>query len=198
YEDKLLNYMMKISKKTLIEVDSHTQSLILSCIGDFERMADHAKNISESAEEMYRKDLSFTTQAKHELKVFKQATLDLVDMAVHVYETQDLEMAASIEPLEELIDYMNDEINVRHVDRMREGLCSIEMGFILQDISTSLERIADHCSNVGVAVLTTGFDEDRSKAYLKLIRKDSHQFTRKYEENREKYILPGRRAYIDY
>lgn len=198
YEDKLGTYMVKISAKTLIDKDARLQSILLQSIGDFERIADHARNIAESAREMDEKQVEFSEQARSELRVFTAATFDLVERTIEVYETNDVVMAASVEPFEEVIDYMNDEMKVRHVDRIRDGTCSIELGFILSDITTSLERIADHCSNIAVSVITVNTQTYESHSYMDHVRKDSEIFLKEYRANREKYKLPLKRDYLNH
>ena len=197
YEDKLGTYMVKISAKTLIDKDARLQSILLQSIGDFERIADHARNIAESAREMEEKQVEFSEQARSELRVYTAATFDLVQRTIEVYETNDVVLAASVEPFEEVIDYMNDEMKVRHVDRIREGTCSIELGFILSDITTSLERIADHCSNIAVSVITVNTQTYESHSYMDHVRKDSEIFLKEYRANREKYKLPLKKDYFN-
>lgn len=197
YEDKLGTYMVKISAKTLIDKDARLQSILLQSIGDFERIADHARNIAESAREMDEKQVEFSEQARSELRVFTAATFDLVQRTIEVYETNDVVLAASVEPFEEVIDYMNDEMKIRHVDRIREGTCSIELGFILSDITTSLERIADHCSNIAVSVITVNTQTYESHSYMDHVRKDSEIFLKEYRANREKYKLPLKKDYMN-
>ncbi|MDO5718780.1 MAG: Na/Pi cotransporter family protein [Tissierellia bacterium] len=195
YEDKLGTYMVKITTKTLINKDSRLHTIILQCIGDFERIADHARNIAESAREMEEKKVDFSEQAKEELNIYSKAALDLVDETLQVYKTNDVVLASSVEPFEEVIDYMHDEMKARHVDRITEGSCSIEMGFILSDITTSLERIADHCSNIAVSVITVNAEVYETHRYLNHVSKDSEAFIREYKRNREKYQLPLKREY---
>ena len=152
YEDELGTYLVKLSHKDLSEADSHSLSIMLHCIGDFERISDHAINLMESAQELAKKGLHFSDKAKAELKVLKAAVHDIVDTAYEVFDKQDVGLAEKIEPLEEVVDELSKEVKRRHVQRLRTGECTIEMGFILSDITTSLERIADHCSNIGVCV----------------------------------------------
>ena len=158
YEDELGTYLVKLSHKDLTENDSHSLSIMLHCIGDFERISDHAVNIMESAQELYEKKAHFSTQAIQELDVLVKAVKDIVDMSYTVFTEQDVKLAEAIEPLEEVVDELSQELKRRHVKRLREGLCTIEMGFVLSDVTTSLERIADHCSNIGVCVTQVGED----------------------------------------
>lgn len=153
YEDELGSYLVKLSRHHLSEQDSQQLSVILHCMGDFERISDHAINIVESAKEMYEKDLSFSKKAREELEIFTKALEEIVNTAVKVFREQDLNLARAVEPIEETIDYLNTEIKKRHIKRLRKGKCTIEMGFVLSDLTTNYERIADHCSNIGVCLL---------------------------------------------
>ena len=152
YEDELGTYLVKLNQKDLSVHDSHSVSIMLHCIGDFERISDHGVNIMESAQELYEKGLKFSDKALEELRVMEHAVEDIVDIAYKVYENQDVQLAREIEPLEEVIDELSKELKYRHIQRLRAGECTIEMGFILSDVTTSLERVADHCSNIGVCV----------------------------------------------
>ena len=152
YEDELGSYLVKLARKNLNSHDSHTLSIVLHSIGDFERISDHAVNIMEVAREMDKKKLTFSKKAEAELKVFCQAVRDIVENSYKVFTEQDRQLAQTIEPLEEVIDGLNQELKKRHIRRLRNGKCTIELGFILSDITTSLERVADHCSNISVCV----------------------------------------------
>ena len=152
YEDELGTYLVQLNNKDLSETDSHSVSMMLHCIGDFERISDHAVNIKESADELHAKGLSFSVYAKAELRVLTAAVTKIVETAFSVFDEQDITKASEIEALEELIDELTKEMKRRHINRLRSGECTIEMGFILSDLITSMERIADHCSNIGVCV----------------------------------------------
>ena len=161
---------------------------MLHCIGDFERISDHAINLMESAQELAKKGLHFSDKAKAELKVLKAAVHDIVDTAYEVFDKQDVGLAEKIEPLEEVVDELSKEVKRRHVQRLRTGECTIEMGFILSDITTSLERIADHCSNIGVCVTQVREDLYDTHSHLDTVKDSS--FYHELEEVREKYQLP--------
>ena len=161
---------------------------MLHCIGDFERISDHAVNLMESAQELAKKGLHFSDKAKAELKVLKAAVHDIVDTAYEVFDKQDVGLAEKIEPLEEVVDELSKEVKRRHVQRLRTGECTIEMGFILSDITTSLERIADHCSNIGVCVTQVREDLYDTHSHLDTVKDSS--FYHELEEVREKYQLP--------
>ncbi len=191
YEDELGTYLVKLGHKDLTERDSHSLSIMLHCIGDFERISDHAVNIMEAAQELYNKGVHFSESAIKELKVLEKAVEDIVDTAYEVFDKQDVHLAQSIEPLEEVIDELSKELKRRHVQRLRKGDCTIEMGFILSDITTSLERIADHCSNIGVCVTQVREDLYDTHSYLETVKHDNAaSFLHELEDVREKYLLP--------
>ena len=152
YEDELGTYLVKLNNKNLSERDSHSVSTMLHCIGDFERISDHAVNIMESAQELHEKKLTFSAQARNELQVLIAAVSRIVDTAYQIFDKQDLNLTEDVEPLEEIVDELSKELKRRHINRLRSGECTIEMGFILTDLLTSLERIADHCSNISVCI----------------------------------------------
>ena len=143
-------------------------AIMLHCIGDFERISDHAVNIMESAQELYEKGLKFSENAKKDLEVLGQAVEDIVNTAYEVFDKQDMKLAEKIEPLEEVIDELSKEVKRRHVQRLRNGECTIEMGFILSDITTCLERVADHCSNIGVCVTQVNEDLYDTHSHLNI------------------------------
>ena len=138
YEDALGTYLVKLSGRELSIKDSRVLSVLLHCIGDFERISDHAVNIRDAAVEMHKKDLKFSEKAKQELRVFSNAIRDILDRAVMAFETGDVELAKEVEPLEQVVDALNKEEKQRHINRLRTGTCTIELGFILSDISTTL------------------------------------------------------------
>ncbi len=191
FEDHIGSYLVKVSSKNLSQADSHTASVVLHSIGDFERISDHARNIKEAAQEMYEKKLEFSDKAKEELEVFKRAIHDIVKLSTLSFLEEDLKLAAQVEPLEEVIDKLNDEIKQRHVKRLRKGKCTIELGFVLSDITTDLERISDHCSNVAVCLLEVHDDELDSHAYVNQLKKDNNiDFASKVIAYEQRYQLP--------
>lgn len=193
YEDELGSYLVKLSCKNLSQKDSVTLSILLHCIGDFERISDHAVNLQEAAYEMKRKKLEFSKKAVEELAVFSKGVKDIVNISVRAFETGDLKLARQIEPLEQVIDYLNLEEKQRHIKRLRNGKCTIELGFILSDISTNFERVADHCSNIGVCILQIGEDNFDMHEYLDIMKDESNQdFKRQYMMMKSKYELPGK------
>ncbi len=191
YEDELGSYLVKLSSKHLTEKDSQEISVLLHSIGDFERISDHAINIMESAAEMHEKKLYFSRKADEELKIFTEAIRDIVNTTIQVFEKEDLKLAAMVEPMEEAVDNLNSEIKKRHVKRLRKGKCTIEMGFVLSDITTNYERVSDHCSNIALCLLqlneenfgTHGFQDSMSV-------KDNAAFTAEVNRLKEHYQLP--------
>ena len=191
YEDELGTYLVKLSRQNLSVHDSHTLSIVLHCIGNFERISDHAINIMEAAQEMHDKKLIFSPKAEEELKVFSRAVQDIVEKAYAVFRDQDEKLAQKVEPLEAVVDELNQEVKKRHIRRLREGKCTIELGFILSDITTSLERVADHCSNIAVCVTQVREDTYDTHGYLNSVKnEDSEIFRGLVLEEEEKYLLP--------
>lgn len=191
YEDALGTYLVKVSSRNLSEKDSHTCSILLQSIGDFERISDHALNIMESAQEVHNKGLMFSPKAAKELKTFTNAIEDILNKAIEVFENENVEAAENIEPLEEVIDYLQAELKKRHVKRLREGKCTIEMGFVLSDITTNCERVADHCSNIAVSVIQILQDGFETHEYLDMVKSvENEAFRREYQECKTRYALP--------
>ena len=191
FEDELGTYLVKLSSKNLSEKDGHTLNNILHCIGDFERISDHARNIKEAAEEMYEKKLSFSDKAQAELEVLKRAIHDILKITMLSFSEEDLNLAKQVEPLEEVIDGLNLDIKQRHVKRLRKGKCTIELGFVLSDIITNFERVSDHCSNIAVCLVEVNEDEFDTHAYLdELKQEDNIDFRGKVMTYRERYQLP--------
>ena len=190
YEDELGTYLVKLSHKDISEADSHSLSIMLHCIGDFERISDHAVNIKESAEELHKKGLKFSPNAKKDLEVIGRAVEEIVNTAYAVFDKQDMKLAEKIEPLEEVVDELSKEVKRRHVQRLRSGECTIEMGFILTDITTCLERVADHCSNIGVCVTQVSEDLYDTHSHLNTVKTHPDEsFYQELEDARIKYQL---------
>ncbi len=190
YEDELGSYLIKLSSRTLSEKDSHMVSVLLHCIGDFERIGDHAVNVAHSAKEMAEKQLHFSANAEAELVVYARAVKDIIVAAVSALETQDLKVARSVEPLEEVIDYLSDELMSRHVRRLRKGECTIEMGFILADIMNNYERVSDHCSNIAICAIQESEDVEAHQ-YIEVMRSpENPEFSNDVERYKKKYVLP--------
>ncbi|MGN1148092.1 MAG: Na/Pi cotransporter family protein [Lachnospiraceae bacterium] len=191
FEDELGTYLVKLSSRNLSEKESHTLSVLLHCIGDFERISDHALNIKEAADEMNDKKLAFSDKATEEVTVFSNAISEILEIAISAFEKDDLNKAELVEPLEEVIDQLNIEIKKRHVKRLRKGKCTIELGFVLSDITTNYERVADHCSNIAVCLLQVSEDSFETHEYLDTLKEeDNMEFKGKVLAYREKYLLP--------
>lgn len=191
FEDEIGSYLVKLSTHVLSEKDSHTLTTILHCIGDFERISDHALNIMEAAQEMHSKKLEFSDKAKKELQVFQRAIHDILNITMLSFREEDLELARQVEPLEEVIDGLNLKIKRRHVKRLRKGKCTIEMGFVLADVTTNFERVSDHCSNIAVCLLQVSEDEFDTHAYIDELKTgDNVDFRSKVIAYGERYQLP--------
>ena len=189
YEDELGTYMVKLSQHHLSEKDSHELSIILHCLSDFERISDHAVTLVNASSEMVEKKQEFSKKAKEELSIFTQAVKDIVDVSFDVFEKEDVTKAMLVEPLEEVIDLLQAEVKKRHVKRLQKGKCTIEMGFVLSDVITSYERIADHCSNIAVCLMQVNEDGYDTHGYLKDM-KHKEKFSNQFNEYKEKYLLP--------
>ena len=191
YEDELGTYLLKLNQKDLSLEDSHSLSIMLHCIGDFERISDHALSIMKSAKEISEKNARFSDKAVQELHIMEKAVSDIVEKAYSVFANQDMRAAEEIEPLEEVIDELSRELKRRHVNRLRAGECTIEMGFVLSDITTSLERIADHCSNIGVCVTQVHEDLYDTHSHLDTVKNaPGEHFHHELEVARVNYMLP--------
>ena len=191
YEDALGAYIVKLSGLDVSNAESKEISMILHNIGDLERISDHAMNVAETAQELHNKKLSFSDDAKAELNVFMTAVKDIVSMSIESFKETDVEAAARVEPLEEVIDAIHSEVKSRHVRRLQKGKCTIELGFILQDLITNLERVADHCSNLAVCTIETKHDQFDIHHYINNIKKyDTDHFTDRVKEYEDKYALP--------
>lgn len=191
YEDELGSFLIKLGRKNLTEGDSHTLSILSHCIRDFERISDHAFNIMETVQRMHDNHVKFSDKAVRELEVLMRAVRDIADSAFEVFSSQDARLSQTIEPLEEVIDELKRELNRRHIRRLREGECTIELGFSLADITTSLERVADHCSNIAVCISQVKEDMYDTHEYLDTMKYEDDGFFRgQVSEIQEKYILP--------
>ena len=191
YEDEIGAYLVKLSSRHLTEKDSQHLSVLLHSIGDFERISDHAINIMEAAKEMYAKELDFSRKAREELGIYTGAIKDIINTSVLVFQEEDLKLAAMIEPMEEVIDYLSVEVKKRHMKRLRKGKCTIEMGFILSDIVTNYERVSDHCSNIALSLLQLNEENFEAHEYQEAISsKDNVAFTTEVKHLKERYQLP--------
>ena len=190
YEDKLGTYLMKITSKSLSEAQSEEVSKYLHTISDFERISDHAVNISEAAHEIHDKEIVFSPEARHELEVMESAVGEVLTLAISAFVENDIQRAAKVEPLEEIIDGLCDEMKSHHVDRLQSGACTLGQGFVFNDLLTNYERVADHCSNIAVAIIELESDSFDTHEYLSSVRAmKSHSFDKYYEEYKRQYHL---------
>lgn len=196
YEDALGTYIMKISTKNLKKEDSEMLNVMLHCIGDFERISDYACNLCDSARGLQQKNMQFSPKAETELDILSSAVREAVDISFDAFKSNNKNEADKVEPLEELIDTLAVELKARHIRRLREGKCTIELGFAHSDILNNLERVADHCSNIAVNVIQSDQLEFDAHEYLDRIKnKDNQQFARDYKTYKEKYRLPETRSF---
>ncbi len=192
YEDQLGTYLMQINAHHLGVKDSHTLSVLLHCITDYERISDHALNIMQKARGMSESKREFTPKAQSEMEIFSNAVKEIVDLSVRAFEAQDVDLAKMIEPLEETIDGINMEVKRRHIRRLRKGKCTIEQGFDLSDISTDFERIADHCSNIAVGLIEVDEDAYDAHEYIEHLKADKgEEFEKAVDFYQRKYLLPS-------
>ena len=192
YEDQLGTYLMQINAHHLGVKDSHTLSVLLHCITDYERISDHALNIMQKARGMSESKREFTPKAKSEMEIFSNAVKEIMDLSIRAFEAQDVDLAKMIEPLEETIDGINMEVKRRHIRRLRKGKCTIEQGFDLSDISTDFERIADHCSNIAVGLIEVDEDAYDAHEYIEHLKADKgEEFEKAVDFYQRKYLLPS-------
>lgn len=192
YEDVLGSYLVKLSARSMNEQDSLELTKLLHIIGDMERISDHAVNVVESAEEIKDKEVTFSAQAVGELGTMKHAVDEILSMTCDSFVSGDVELAKRIEPLEQVVDYLRDQIKLRHTIRLQKNLCSIELGFILSDILTNLERVSDHCSNVASCLIEMSQNEALDlHNYLAEVHKGGEEYDRNYAQYMEKYALPA-------
>ena len=194
YEDALNTYLVKLSGMNLSVHDNRILNTLLYTVSDIERMADHAMAIAKAALEMGEKKIEFSHQAKGELAVLEQAVLDVVDRTVSAYGSFDLEQAIQIEPREQVVDALVREVKSRHVRRLRDGLCTVEYGFVLEDLLTACERTADHCSNVAVEMLQVAEGKLEAHEYLNALKAgelhESAAFAEQFARYKAQYAFP--------
>ena len=190
YEDKLGTYLIHITSRELNPEQNGAVGKYLHTINDFERISDHALNIAECAKELYDKEIKFSAQGEKELKVLISAVSEIVGTAVGAFVDNDIERAYRVEPLEELIDNLCDEMKMHHIDRLQKGICTLHHGFVFNDLLTNLERVSDHCSNIAVAMIELESESFDAHEYINsLIEVRSHCFDEYYEEYSKKYVL---------
>ncbi len=190
YEDILGTYLVNLSARRISEPDSREAAKLLKMIGDFERIADHAVNLVESAEELREKDLRLTDAAEEELSVISAAVHDILELSLTAFLQNDLAAAAKVEPLEQVIDRLKERLRTRHILRLQKGGCTIDAGFAWLDLLTNLERTADHCSNIAGCVIDAAHDNLNLHQSLREIRDGSEDFQQRYREYTRRYALP--------
>jgi len=189
YEDELGTYLVKLSGKELSDADSRKVSKLLHTIGDFERLGDHALNLLDGAEEIHNKQIHFSGDAQRELGVLSTAIRDIMTLTVDAFVNDDIEKAKRVEPLEQIVDLLSADIKARHIERLRAGNCTIELGFILSDMLNNYERISDHCSNIAVAIIELGHDSFQTHEYLNAVKTDDSEFNALFAEYQTQYQL---------
>ncbi len=190
YEDVIGNFLVKLSSHNLDTTDSTKVARLLKIIGDLERISDHSINILRSSEEIKKKDIKFSDSAQGEIKVLGNAVNEILDLTAKAFETDDLTVAAQVEPLEQAIDKLKEEMHLRHIYRLQNGRCSIETGFILSDLLTNLERVSDHCSNIAGCIIETSHNTMNLHEGAKALKKDDPTFWETYKAYLNKYTLP--------
>lgn len=190
YEDRLTSYLVKVSSKNLNFDEGHTVSMLLHSLNDFERISDHAINILDSAKELYDKGLRFSEKGINEINVYSRAVEEILDITIDAFGNMDKKKALEVEPLEDVIDDLNIVIKEKHIKRLRNGECTAELGFILSDITTNYERVADHCSNLAIYVLQADMEEmDTHNFLIQHGMEDSKEFQNRYIEFKNKYYI---------
>ncbi len=190
YEDKTSTYLVKIAKSQMSSRDSKVVTELLHCIGDIERISDHALNIAETAKEISDKEISFSDKAKEDIAVITAAVSEVLRLATDALIRDDLAIAAQVEPLEQVIDNLKRKIKNGHINRLRQGDCTMEMGFILSDLLTNYERIADHCSNIAVCFLEMSHGSFATHEYLNRLKTGQEEnFARLFDNYAEKYQI---------
>ena len=189
YEDQLGTYLVKLSSQALSNQDSQVVSKILHAIGDFERLGDHACNLAEVAKELYAKQITFSPSAMQEIKILTDAIQEILNITACAYDGNSIELAAKVEPLEQVIDGLIAKIRANHIRRLQKGICTIEGGFILADLLNNYERISDHCSNVAVAIIEVEHNSFDTHKYLNGVKYGNSVFNEIYDSYEAKYSL---------
>ena len=189
YEDRLGTYLLTLARQPMTASDSDESGRLLHMISDFERVADHAVNILESAEELHAKKIELPLDAQEELATLERAVREISALSLQAFETGDLTAASRVEPLEQVIDTLKDQLRTRQIARLQKGACSLETGFIWTDLLTNFERVADHCSNIAGCVLETQHKSLDLHEYLDGVKQSAPEFRREYEAYSRKYAL---------
>lgn len=187
FEDTINGYLLKISKSSVTGSDSRMVSKMMHCIGNFERISDHAVNLVESAQEIHDKKISFSEECLNELKIITDAISENIDRAFESYCLNDLKIAHKVEPLEEVVDNLSIELKNRHIRRLQNDECTVELGYIFQDVLTNLERISDHCSNIACILIQTD-EKTKFHTYLADVKENDASFHEEYRKYAETYF----------
>ncbi len=187
FEDKINGYLLKISRSSVTGNDSRSVSKMMHCVGNFERISDHAVNLVESAQEMHEKGIKFSAECLNEISVITDAISENISKAFESYKLNDLAVAHKVEPLEEVVDNLSTELKNRHIRRLQNDECTVELGYIFQDILTNLERISDHCSNIAGCLIETD-EKTNIHEYLHDVKENDETFRREYREYAESYF----------
>lgn len=190
YEDRIGTYLVQLSSRELSDKDSKNVSKILHVIGDFERIGDHAANLTQLATECYEKDMHFSEKAQKEMNKLIEAVQEIMEMSFGAFIKNDVKLAKRVEPLEEVIDYLKMELKRRHINRLKSGKCTIEQGFIFNDLITDCERISDHCSNIAVCLIQVNESSFETHEYLRGIKAElKGPFIEEYTQFKAKYQI---------
>ncbi|MBR3767740.1 MAG: Na/Pi cotransporter family protein [Clostridia bacterium] len=189
YEDDIGSYLVKVAALSLSDADSRKTGRMLHAIGNFERLGDHALNLLDSSKEIKEKKIVFSERAYEELTVLTDALVEIITITNECYAKNDIALASRVEPLEQVIDRLTEKVRRRHIDRLKAGECTIELGFIFSDILTNFERISDHCSNIAVSVIESATDGYDAHNYLSTVKEGNDEFDAEYSQYKEKYKL---------
>jgi len=190
YEDRLGTYLVRLSSNNLTEEDSHSVSRMLHSLSDLERISDHALNLCGTALEIKEKNIQFSNDAKRELGVTIQALREIVDITIDSFVHDDFEKAAHVEPIEQVIDKLKDELKARHIDRLQKGECTVQLGFVFSDLLTNIERVSDHCSNIAVYTIQQDSPKLDTHKYLRKVKTESvGNFIEEFNSYEKKYSL---------
>lgn len=190
YEDKLGTYLIRVSSNNLSEEDSHSVSRMLHSLSDLERIGDHAINICRTSLEIKEKNIVFSNDAKHEINIMMNALREIINITVDSFVNDDFENAAHVEPIEQVIDKLKDELKERHIDRLQKGECTVQMGFVFSDLLTNMERVSDHCSNIAVYTIQQDSPKLDTHKYLRKVKTAAvGNFLEEYSEYEKKYSI---------
>ena len=189
YEDKTSSYLVKIAGRQMSDKDSKVVTELLHCIGDLERISDHALNVAEAAKEIYDKEIQFSEKARQDIAIITNAVSEILELTINTLINDDINLAKSVEPLEQVIDRLKRKIKNGHITRLRQGDCTMELGFILSDLLTNYERVSDHCSNIAVCVIEIATNSFEAHEYLHQVKSGEEEFNEMYQAYKQKYYI---------